>query len=228
MRIAIDGPAGAGKSTVAKQVADRLGYLYVDTGAMYRALTWKALQTHTNVHSESDLVNLLKECKITLESTPLGQRVLVNGEDVTDKIRSHEVNQHVAQVARCPEVRKRMVEEQRKIASQHKVVMDGRDIGTHVLPDAELKFYLTASIEERAKRRYKEIGEKNSLTLNEIMEEIRLRDAQDIERSTAPLRKAEDAIVIDSTGLSIRDVIQIILNHVEQKRDQGDCTHADL
>ncbi len=228
MRIAIDGPAGAGKSTVAKRVADRLGYLYVDTGAMYRALTWKALQAKADLNSEADLVHLLKDCTIQLEPTEEGLRVLVDGEDVTQHIRSEKVSQYVPAVARFPEVRRYMVEAQRNIASQQKVVMDGRDIGTHVLPDAEVKFYLTASIEERAKRRFNELKKKGPVTLEEVMEAIRQRDAQDKERKTAPLKKADDAIVIDTTGKSVEEVINLILSYIKQKGLRENSTYVDL
>lgn len=221
MKIAIDGPAGAGKSTVARLLAKKLGYLYVDTGAMYRALTLKALQSSVNLNSEEDVVALLDRITITLQHEPGGQRVLVNDEDVTDEIRDNEVSKHVAQVASHPQVRRRMVEKQRQLAQGGKVVMDGRDIGTHVLPDADLKLFLTASIEERARRRYNELTEKDPPFYEDLLDEIRRRDKQDEERETAPLRKADDAIVIDSTQRSIEDVIDHILKLIAQKRDRG-------
>lgn len=221
MKIAIDGPAGAGKSTVAREVAKKLGFLYVDTGAMYRALTLKALQSSVNLNSESELIALLNRMTITLRHEPGGQRVLVDGEDVTEQIRSNEVSKHVAQVASHPQVRRSMVEKQRQLAQRGKVVMDGRDIGTHVLPDADLKLFLTASIEERARRRYKELADKNPPPFEVLIEEIRMRDKQDEERPTSPLRKADDAIVIDTTNLSIDEVIDYILNLVAQKWDRG-------
>lgn len=206
---------------MARLLAKKLGYLYVDTGAMYRALTLKALQSSVNLNSEEDVVALLDRITITLQHEPGGQRVLVNDEDVTDEIRDNEVSKHVAQVASHPQVRRRMVEKQRQLAQGGKVVMDGRDIGTHVLPDADLKLFLTASIEERARRRYNELTEKDPPFYEDLLDEIRRRDKQDEERETAPLRKADDAIVIDSTQRSIEDVIDHILKLIAQKRDRG-------
>lgn len=217
INIAIDGPAGAGKSTVAKLLAEELGYIYIDTGAMYRALTWKALQDKVDVHNEAELLSLLNSITIRLERGEKEQRVFVGQEDVTGQIRTREVTKHVSIVASHSRVREIMVNIQRSMAEHKGVVMDGRDIGTHVLPQAEVKIYLSASIEERAKRRYLELTQMGRTeTLAEIEEEIRKRDEMDMNRSSAPLQKAEDAHEIDSTGLTIEQVVNHILTIVRK------------
>lgn len=213
INIAIDGPAGAGKSTVAKLVAEKLNYVYIDTGAMYRALTWQALQEKLDVHEEADLVACLDRVTISFLPDGKSQRVLVNGRDVTSEIRTREVTAQVSVVAAHPKVRERMVQLQKKLAAHKGVVMDGRDIGTHVLPDAELKIYLSASIDERAKRRYLELKQTGSeQSLAEIKEEMIRRDEADMNREFAPLTKASDAIELDSTGLAIEQVVSSIIN----------------
>lgn len=190
LKIAIDGPAGAGKSTVAKLVADQLSYIYIDTGAMYRALTYKALESGSNLHEGSVLQSLLKETEIELEITDAGQAVILDGKNVSEEIRSAEVTNNVSFVATPQDVREEMVRRQQKLAAQGGVVMDGRDIGTHVMPDAELKVFLVASVEERAKRRYEENRNKGYETsLEQLKEEISLRDKRDSEREFAPLKK---------------------------------------
>lgn len=215
--IAIDGPAAAGKSTVAKKVADYLKYIYIDTGAMYRALTWKALQKGINVEDEKNLENLLYTTKINLEQTPEGQIVLVDGSNVTEEIRKDDVTNNVSSVAKHPSVRKEMVKRQRELSKETGVVMDGRDIGTKVLPEAEVKIFLIASVEERATRRYKENLEKGYASdLEKLKEEIKKRDKLDSEREASPLIKAEDAIEIDTTSLSINDVTNKILEVVKR------------
>ncbi|QZT32623.1 (d)CMP kinase [Caldalkalibacillus thermarum TA2.A1] len=218
MKIAIDGPAGAGKSTVAKMVADKLGYLYVDTGAMYRALTWKALHDNVDISSGEALVRLLNQCRLELQSDSASQRVVLNGRDITEAIRTREVSNHVSEVASHPQVREAMVELQREMATKGNVVMDGRDIGTYVIPDADVKIYLTASLEERARRRYEELRVKgHEVSFEEIKQEILERDDKDRKRDTAPLQKAADALTVDTTGLSITEVVNCILNIVHQK-----------
>ncbi|GGK18862.1 cytidylate kinase [Caldalkalibacillus thermarum] len=218
MKIAIDGPAGAGKSTVAKMVADKLGYLYVDTGAMYRALTWKALHDNVDISSGEALVRLLNQCRLELQSDSASQRVVLNGRDITEAIRTREVSNHVSEVASHPQVREAMVELQREMATKGNVVMDGRDIGTYVIPDADVKIYLTASLEERARRRYEELRAKgHEVSFEEIKQEILERDDKDSKRDTAPLQKAADALTVDTTGLSITEVVNCILNIVHQK-----------
>lgn len=216
--VAIDGPAGAGKSTVAKLLAAKLGAMYIDTGAMYRALTFKALQKGISVEDEEGLYNLLCQSQIQLVPSGDQQLVLLDGVDVTEDIRSPYVSQHVSTVAKHAQVRKRMVELQQKYAQEHSVVMDGRDIGTTVLPNANVKFFLTASIEERARRRFVEMLKKGyKPELNDIMQDIQMRDKLDQERDQSPLMQAEDAIVIDATSLTIDEVVTTLYNIVQQK-----------
>jgi len=218
MQIAIDGPAGAGKSTVAKKVANELNFLYIDTGAMFRALTHEALRLNVNLSNGEKLSQLLKNLDIKFIPTENGQRVLVNDTDVTEEIRSQEVTNHVAIVAAHKAVREEMLKRQRQMASKGSVVMDGRDIGTCVLKDAHLKIFLTASSEERARRRHQELSMKGIHTdMNQLKKEIEERDKQDSERDIAPLKKAEDAIEIDSTHLTIDEVVQKILTLVKER-----------
>lgn len=210
--IAIDGPAAAGKSTVAKIVASKLNYIYVDTGAMYRGLTFLALDKGIDLQDEGALMELLQNTQIMLEPTEKGQLVRVNERDVTTEIRNAEVTNHVSIVAKHKLVREEMVRRQQKFASQGGVVMDGRDIGTHVIPNAELKIFLLASVDERAERRHKENLEKGYPSDLEVLkEEIAARDKLDSEREVAPLKKAEDAILMDTTSKSIDEVVQQIM-----------------
>lgn len=203
--IAIDGPAGAGKSTVARLVAVRFGYLYIDTGAMYRAVALAALRAGVGPGETNELARLVAGLDIRLEPGENAQRVLLNGEDVTEEIRSREVTSAVPAYAAVPAVRARLVELQRAMAREGGVVMDGRDIGTHVLPDAELKIFMTASVRERARRRYEESGRAQGLTLEKLEQEIAERDRQDASREIAPLVQAEDAIVLDTTSLTAEE-----------------------
>ncbi|WP_202080031.1 (d)CMP kinase [Caldalkalibacillus salinus] len=217
INVAIDGPAGAGKSTVAKKVADRFSYIYIDTGAMYRSLTLEALKRNVDVHQEADLVTLLDKTNLELTAGQDGQKVYVNGTDVTQDIRDREVTNQVSYVAQHGKVRQAMLDLQRDMAENKGVVMDGRDIGTHVLPHAEVKVYLSASIEERAKRRYIENQQNGEhLDLEKLKEEIRVRDEKDSNREVAPLTKADDATEIDTTGLSIDEVAQRISELITQ------------
>jgi cytidylate kinase len=216
MNIAIDGPAGAGKSTVAQKVAARLEYIYIDTGSMYRALAWAVLHNDVPVNNEQAVSELLQNNTIELQRTHDGQRVLWNGRDITCEIRTPEVSQYASIVASYGSVRQQMLVLQRKMAEQGNVVMDGRDIGTHVLPDAEVKIFLTASIRERAERRLKELLAKGHETdLASLESEIAERDKRDMEREVAPLRQAEDAVLLDTTGLSIDQVVDRILQICE-------------
>ncbi|PTX59882.1 cytidylate kinase [Melghirimyces profundicolus] len=213
LSIAIDGPAGAGKSTVARQVAGRLGLTYVDTGAMYRAITWKALKEQVDLRDEQTVSRLARETEIRLTPGKDGMEVWVDGERVTRAIRTPEVTSHVSLIAGQQRVREVLVDKQREMASRGGVVMDGRDIGTHVLPDADVKVFLTASIEERAKRRYRELVRRGyKVDWEELKEEIRIRDEKDRNREHSPLRPAEDAVHLDTTGLSIEEVIRAILD----------------
>lgn len=210
MMIAIDGPAGAGKSTIARALAEKLHAVYIDTGAMYRALTLKAIRRNIQADDEASLVQLLEETTITLAPITDGlQKVMLDGEDVTKEIREEEINRLVSFVSRHPKVRRIMQARQQKLAEKGDVVMDGRDIGTIVLPHADMKFYLTASIQERARRRHKEYREKGKQTeLEKTEKEIKERDTIDREREDSPLKKAEDAIEVDTTHLTIEQVVE--------------------
>jgi len=211
--IAIDGPAAAGKSTVAKIVAHKLGYIYIDTGAMYRALTCKALEYRIDLNDGAQLAEILEKTDITLEQGETGQRVYLDGIDTTWEIRTEEVTNHVSQIAKHSLIREEMVRRQQQFAEKRGVVMDGRDIGTHVIPDAEVKIFLIATVEERARRRHEENIQKGfSSNLEKLKEEIALRDKQDTERESSPLVKAADAIEIDTTSCSIHQVAEKILN----------------
>lgn len=217
MNIAIDGPASAGKSTIAKKVAEKLGYIYLDTGAMYRTLTYAALSNEVDLQDEEALHKLLQGIRITFSTAENEmQRVFLNDEDVTESIRSDEVTQNVSLVSSFAKVREEMVARQKSIAQSGGVVMDGRDIGTVVLPDAEVKIFMTATAEERALRRYKENVAKGMTTsLEELTEDMKRRDHLDSTRSVSPLKKAEDAIVLDSTHLEIDEVVKQILSIIE-------------
>lgn len=201
--IAVDGPAGAGKSTVSKIVAAKLGYTYIDTGAMYRAVALKSSR------SCEDLVDIIDDIEIELDDRA---RVFLDGQEVTKEIRTPEISKLASDVSKFGFVRKKLTELQRKMAQRGAVIMDGRDIGTQVLPNADLKIFLTASIDERARRRFEELTAKGQeVNLDAIKNEIALRDKQDSEREIAPLKQAEDAILIDSTNLTIDEVAGKIL-----------------
>jgi len=218
IQIAIDGPAAAGKSTVAKITAEKLSYIYIDTGAMYRALTYKALQHSISPEDEEKLVELLRDTVIDLKPGVKGQSVFLDGNEVTDPIRTAEVTNTVSFVAKHPLVRKEMVKRQQAFAEAGGVVMDGRDIGTHVLPNAEVKVFLLASVEERAKRRYEEnLAKGFSSDLEKLKEEIAQRDKIDSEREAAPLKKADDAVEIDTTSLSVNEVVEKIMSLVSER-----------
>ncbi|MFV9510706.1 (d)CMP kinase [Tepidibacillus sp. LV47] len=222
MKISIDGPAGAGKSTVAKKVAKELGFVYIDTGAMYRALTYMAIKEQIDLHNGEKLATLLVKHPIEFQIENNQQRVKIANQDVTEYIRTPEISKYVSLVAKHEQVRKEMLKIQRQLAEKGNIVMDGRDIGTNVLPDADLKIFLTASIEERAKRRYQELllqGYKGSI--EEIKQDIANRDKQDQERKFGPLKKANDAILIDTTQLSIDQVVTRILQLVKKFQEGG-------
>ena len=216
--LAIDGPAGAGKSTIAKIVAKKLGILYVDTGAMYRAITWKALQDKVNLRDPKLLLQMTRKTKIILKQEPKKNllRVFVNGEEVTNKIRTEKVSRQTNVVAAVLGVRKILRDQQRALGKGGGVVMEGRDIGTSVFPKADHKFYLDASPTERALRRYTELRVKGKrVSLHQIAHALAQRDYKDKHRGISPLKQAADAIVIDSTDLTLEQVAQKILDHIQ-------------
>ncbi|MBS4030740.1 MAG: (d)CMP kinase [Clostridiales bacterium] len=215
-RIAIDGPAGAGKSTVARAVARQLGLAYLDTGAMYRAITVAALRENIDLEDGDALGRLTRRLQLDIQSGEDNQNVIfLDGENVSEAIRLPVVSRGVSYVARCPEVRDVMVDKQRQIGARGGTVMDGRDIGTNVMPDAEYKFYLTASLGERARRRLAELTAKGeTLELPQMISEISARDKIDSERECAPLKAADDAIHIDTTEMTTEEVISTIVHTV--------------
>ncbi|WP_418789945.1 (d)CMP kinase [Phosphitispora sp. TUW77] len=215
--IAIDGPAGAGKSTVARQVSKDLGYIYIDTGAMYRALTLKALRLDVLLSDEEALTSLAKETQIQLTYKDHTQVIIMDGEDVSVDIRTPQVSQHVSLVAKVPGVRTEMVKLQRKLAENGGVVMDGRDIGTFVLPEAECKIFLTASARERAIRRARDLEAAGyKVDIQQLEKEIAMRDQIDSTREMAPLVQAHDAIIMDTTDMSFNEVVDKIKEHIRQ------------
>ncbi len=215
--IAIDGPAGAGKSTVAKRVAKALDILYLDTGAMYRTVAYKALSEGVPVEDEAAVQKMLENTDVRVKYEDGAQRMFESGADVTAFIRAHEISKAASDISKHPAVRVAMVELQRAIAKEQSVVMDGRDIGTFVLPEAKHKFFLTAAPGERAKRRLLELEQTGKLggeTLESIEASIRARDAQDANRAFAPLRKADDAVLIDTTSMTIDQAVEKVLERL--------------
>ena len=213
MIIAIDGPAGAGKSTIAKKVADSLGYVYIDTGAMYRAFTYELLTSSISLSDIEKITKVLEKTNIEFKNN----EIFLNNLNVTNEIRSKNVTANVSAVSAIPQVREKLVNLQRKIASESNSILDGRDIGTVVFPNAELKIFLTASVKIRALRRYNElIAKDKNIDINEIEAEIEKRDKLDSSRETSPLIKAADAIEIDTSGLSIDEVANTILKLAEE------------
>ena len=210
INIAIDGPAGAGKSTIAKMVAKELGFIYVDTGAMYRAIALYMLRN--NMKQEEEVATHVKEASVEIVYQNGEQQVVLNGENVSGLIRTEEVGKMASFVAKIKEVRAQLLDLQRNLAAKENVIMDGRDIGTHVLPNADVKIYLTASASERANRRYKELCEKGiACNLQEIENDIIARDEQDMNREIAPLKQAEDAVLVDSSHMTITEVVENII-----------------
>lgn len=216
LQIALDGPAGAGKSTVAKIVANRLQLFYVDTGAMYRAIAYKALKEGASMDDEATVSQIAKRTEVILDHSE-ARRIWCDGEDVTQEIRYPEVSRAVPVVAAYPKIRERLVELQRMEAERGGVVMDGRDIGTHVLPEADLKIFLTATPEERAKRRWIELKMAGKdISFQEVAQDMVQRDRVDTEREVSPLKPAKDAIILDTTGLSVEELVAKILVLAEE------------
>lgn len=211
--IAIDGPAGAGKSTIAKRVAKEKGYIYVDTGAMYRGLAIYFLNQGISPDEKERVVNACEDADVTIAYEDGRQQVYLNGENITGRLREEAVGNMASKTSALPEVRAKLLELQRNLARTSDVIMDGRDIGTCVLPDADVKIYLTASTHTRAKRRYDELCEKGvSCDLKEIEKDIEERDHRDMTREIAPLKQAEDAILVDSSDMTIDEVVEKIIS----------------
>ena len=217
INIAIDGPAGAGKSSIAREVASELGFVYVDTGALYRAI---ALFSTEYPSRKTFLEALEDKCHLELKSFGGTPCIFLNDENVTDKIRTPEISMQASEVSALPEVREFLLETQRDISREFNVIMDGRDIGTVVLPDADLKIYLTASAEERASRRYLEMEDKpDKPTYDQILSDIKQRDYNDMHREVSPLQQAKDAVLIDSTNMGFHEVCEEIMDLIEQRLD---------
>lgn len=216
--IAIDGPAGAGKSSISKVVANELGYLYIDTGAMYRGVTWAVLDSNVDVNNQKDVEALLPSLDLTLEPTASACKVFVKGQDVTDLIRQQQINENVSTIASYKGVREYLVERQQAMAAVGGVILDGRDIGSVVLPDAELKIYLTASVDARAKRRWLEVqGTSNEQPLEDIKKNVESRDEMDKNRDESPLVCVEDAIIVDSSNMTFDETVEHILHLVQER-----------
>ena len=218
--IAIDGPAGAGKSSIAKALSKRLGYIYIDTGAMYRAVALFFVENNVSDGTDSRIESLLDKLEISIKYEDGAQKVILNGEDVTDKLRLEEIGKLASKFSAIGSVREKLVALQRKLAQKENVVMDGRDIGTVVLPNADLKIYLSASSKVRAKRRYLELLEKGhtDLDINEIEDEIIKRDEADMNREISPLKQADDAYYLDTSDMTLKEVVSKILAMVKEER----------
>lgn len=212
--VAIDGPAGAGKSTIAKLVAKKKGYIYVDTGAMYRGLAIHFLKKKVDPEERQAVAEACRDAEVTIGYEDGVQQIYLNGENVTGMLRTEEVGNMASKTSVIPEVREKLLELQRSLAREKDVIMDGRDIGTNILPNADVKIYLTASVETRARRRYDELKEKGTdCSLDEIACDIRERDERDMTREIAPLKKAEDAIFVDSSDMTIQQVVDEICGY---------------
>lgn len=224
-QIAIDGPAGAGKSTIAKRLAERLGFIYVDTGAMYRAMALYFIRKGIASSDQAAIEGACPRVKVEIVYEGREQQVLLNGENVTGLIRTEEVGNMTSQVSVYPAVREKLVELQRELAEKEDVIMDGRDIGTCVLPAADLKIYLTASVQARAGRRYSELaGKGETPVLSEIERDIEERDYRDMHREVSPLKQAEDAVLLDSSDMGIDEVVEAVLR---LKKDRGEQHEGD-
>ena len=212
--VAIDGPAGAGKSTIAKLVAKEKGYIYVDTGAMYRGLAVHFLKKGLSGDDKKAVIDACDDAKVTIGYENGIQQIYLNGENITEQLRTEKVGNMASKTSVIPEVRAKLLELQRSLAREKDVIMDGRDIGTNILPDADVKIYLTASVETRAKRRYEELSAKGEhITLEKIMTDIKERDHRDMTREVAPLKQAEDANLVDSSNMTIDEVVRTICDH---------------
>lgn len=216
--IAIDGPGGAGKSTLSRAIAKNLGFVYVDTGALYRAVGLYLLRRGVSAEETEKVREELKSLSVDLRFTDGEQRVLLNGEDVSELIRTPEVSMMASAASALPDVRKFLFEQQRALAREHNVVMDGRDIGTVVLPDAQVKLFLTASPEDRARRRYEELLSRGAAVgYEEVLADLKQRDENDSSRAVAPLKPAEDALIVDTTGNTLEQSLELLLKIVKER-----------
>ena len=216
INVAIDGPAGAGKSTIARNLAQNLGYIYVDTGAMYRAMTLYMLEHHIDTEDEKAVADACPDIEIKISYEKGEQCVYLNGVNVNGRIRTEEVSRMTSRVSALPVVREKLLDLQRSLAASENVIMDGRDIGTNVFPDAQYKFYLTADAEERARRRWKELKEKGQdVELSQILQDIHQRDYADTHRELNPLMQAEDAELVDSTSMTIDEVVKTLVDKIQ-------------
>ncbi len=216
--IAVDGPAGAGKSTVSKRAAQKLHFVYVDTGAMYRTIALYLLEHDVDTEDEEALSEALSKIRIGIEYRDQTQCMFLNGEDVSDRIRTPEVSQGASVAAAIPAVRQKLLDLQRSMAAEADVIMDGRDIGTNILPDAQLKIFLTASVEERARRRYLELSQNGTAcSLEEISREIEERDWRDSHRETAPLCRAEDAVLLDTSDMTLDEAVDALTQLAKER-----------
>ena len=219
--ITIDGPAGAGKTTVSRALADRLGYRYIDTGALYRAVALAVKTRGCNPENDDELKQLCSELELAFAETENGLRLLLNNEDITDRIRTAEITMLASAVSARTVVREYLLDFQRDLGMQKAAVFEGRDMGTVVFPEADLKFFLVASARTRAQRRYDELKSKTTQTLDEVSRDIQRRDQNDSAREVAPLKPAEDAIVIDSTDLNVDGVVELMVSHIEMRAGVG-------
>jgi len=218
VNVAIDGPAGAGKSSVAKLVSKKLGYIYVDTGALYRTVGLYSIRKGIDTKNADSVIETLKDINVELKFIDDAQHVFLNGEDVSEAIRTPEASMGASNVSAIPKVREFLFDLQRDIAKKNDVIMDGRDIGTVVLPDAQIKIFLTASAESRAQRRYKELIEKGEkVDFNDVLDDINKRDYQDSHREIAPLKQAEDAVFVDNSNCNLEEGAQLLLDIIKEK-----------
>ncbi len=220
-KVAIDGPSGAGKSTIAKRAAQTLGFVYIDTGAMYRTVALACLNEKVNIKENPEkAIGVVNNISIDIDYIEGEQRIFLNDEDVSHKIRTPEVSMGASDVSAIGAVREKLVSLQRELAGTKNVIMDGRDIGTHVLPDADVKIFLTASAEVRAERRFKELIEKGTkVSYEDVLSDIIKRDRQDETREVSPLRRAEDAVLADTSELTLDESIELVLDLINEKRD---------
>ena len=219
-KIAIDGPAGAGKSTIAKAAAAHMHFVYIDTGAMFRAIGLGCIRARLNPNTDVEkIIQLLPSMNIDISHGEKGQEIFLNGENVSDEIRMPQVSVAASDVSKIPEVRQKLLMLQRSIAEKTDVIMDGRDIGTVVMPGAELKIFLTASVEERAMRRYRELVEKGvDCSFDEVKADMKYRDKNDSQREIAPLKPAEDSVIVDTTGKTLQESVDMILELINERR----------